>query len=226
MLPKQRQVYRLSFFYCRHFLPWLLHLNQIGGMIGMPTIAEIIAKVDELRPNRFSDTLKIGWCSDVDIAIRNDLIPVYTSHLISRVKDQTAYDLPEGVQFDDIVLVSVDGKQIDKIDIRSQNKLGFYYMDGKINFYPVPGQTDTAPGIKLIAKERLTPYTDTEQELIAPVPYSRIYEWYLFAMIKYFDDDIEGYNNDMQQFNTAWDEYAKYIQRGKPSSPLKSKNYM
>jgi hypothetical protein len=192
----------------------------------MPSIAEIIAKVDELRPNRFSDTLKIGWCSDVDIAIRNDLIPVYASHPISRVKDQAAYDLPEDVSFDDIVTVYVDEKPIAKIDIRSLNRQGYYYANDKINFYPVPGQTDTKAGITLIAKERLTPYTDTEQELIAPVPYSRIYEWYLFAMIKYFDDDIEGYNNDMQQFNAAWDEYAKYIQRGKPSSPLKSKNYM
>lgn len=116
----------------------------------MPNIREVILRVDELRPNRFSDTLKIGWCADVEMAVKNDLLP--------------------------------DAESID--------------------------------------------YQDAEQELLVPKPYARMYEWYLFAQISYHNDDIESYNNDMMQFNAAWEEYAKYLQRARPSGNLRTKNYM
>lgn len=193
----------------------------------MPTIREVITRVDELRPNRFGDNLKIDWCWDVDAAVRNDLIPEYTVYPIQRIADQGAYDLPEGVSFSDIILVYIEGRPIDKIDVRSQNKPGYFYADSKINLFPVPHQSDQASGeIRIVAKSQLKKYTDLDQKLLLPDSQLKIYQWYLLAQIAYFSDDIEGYNNDMMQFNTAWDDYAKQLQRNKPASPLKSKNYM
>lgn len=116
----------------------------------MPTIQEIITKVDELRPNRFSNDLKIGWCADVDIAVKNDLLP-----------------------------------GVEDID-----------------------------------------YTAADRELLVPKPYSRLYGYYLMAQISYHNDEMESYNNDMMQFNSAWDEYAKYLQRTRASDNLKIINYM
>jgi len=190
-------------------------------------IREVIQRVDELRPNRFGDKLKIDWCWDVDSAVRNDLIPEYTVHPIQRKAGQSAYNLPEDVSFSDIVLVYVEGKQIDKIDVRSLNRPGYFFADDKINFYPIPHQTDKEPGqIRIVARKPLEKYTTLDQELLLPDSQLKIYMWYLLAQIAYFNDDIDTYNNDMLQFNTAWDEYAKQLQRNRPANHLKSRNFM
>ena len=118
----------------------------------MPTMQEIITKADEFRPNRFSTNVKIGWCADVDRAMKNDLLP-----------------------------------------------------DADIN------DDD---------------YEDTQRELLAPQPYSEMYVYYLLAKISYHDDEIDSYNNNMLQYNTIWDEYARFLQRTRPGANLKIKNYM
>lgn len=41
------------------------------------TIAEIIARVDALKPNKFTEAQKIGWLSDCDSAIFKDIISTH-----------------------------------------------------------------------------------------------------------------------------------------------------
>ena len=41
------------------------------------TIAEIIAKVDAIKPNKFTEAQKIGWLSDCDSVIFKDVISTH-----------------------------------------------------------------------------------------------------------------------------------------------------
>lgn len=55
--------------------------------------------------------------------------------------------------------------------------------------------------------------TPTDTELIAPVPYSRIYEYYLKAQIDYARDELELYHNDLAQFEAALSDFRKHYNR-------------
>lgn len=61
--------------------------------------------------------------------------------------------------------------------------------------------------------------TDTVTELLAPQPYSRIYEFYVKANINYSRDELERYQNDLAQYKGAMDDFwVFYNQRHKPQS--------
>ena len=55
--------------------------------------------------------------------------------------------------------------------------------------------------------------TDANTELLVGHPYSDIYEYYLLAMIDFYNNEIGSYENDMIMFNNAYEEYGKYYQR-------------
>jgi len=55
--------------------------------------------------------------------------------------------------------------------------------------------------------------TPTDTELIAPLPYSRIYEFYLKAQIDYARDELELYHNDLAQYEAAMSDFRKHYNR-------------
>lgn len=64
-----------------------------------------------------------------------------------------------------------------------------------------------------------TANTDRGTELLAPVPYSRIYEYYVKAQINYARDELERYQNDLAQYMGAMEDFwIYYNQRHKPKS--------
>jgi hypothetical protein len=52
-----------------------------------------------------------------------------------------------------------------------------------------------------------------DTKLSVPLPYSRLYTWYLVAMIDLALCDYEAYQNDITVYNEAFDDYAKYYVR-------------
>lgn len=62
--------------------------------------------------------------------------------------------------------------------------------------------------------------TDRATELIAPLPYSRLYEYYVKAQINYQRDELERYQNDLVQYKGAMDDFwCYYNERHKPIMP-------
>lgn len=62
-------------------------------------------------------------------------------------------------------------------------------------------------------------HTDRATELLAPLPYSRIYEYYVKAQINYTRDELERYINDLEQYRGAMEDFwIYYNQRHKPQS--------
>ena len=52
-----------------------------------------------------------------------------------------------------------------------------------------------------------------EGELITPSPYHKVYLYWLLVQIDHANSDYDRYNNDLQMFNAAWEEYARFISR-------------
>ena len=64
--------------------------------------------------------------------------------------------------------------------------------------------------------EGVSPHTlfaDDEWTLTVPVPYDRLYVWYLCAMIDIAQGDMALYENDLAVYNAAFHDYAKWILR-------------
>ena len=58
------------------------------------------------------------------------------------------------------------------------------------------------------------PYTDTvtdlAKELLAPIPFDRLYEYYLEAQIDFANGEYDRYANTMQLYNETRDAYAAW----------------
>lgn len=55
------------------------------------TINDILTKVDDLKPNQYSDAIKIGWLNDVEGQIFNDIIK---THRLPDWEDIPEYYIP------------------------------------------------------------------------------------------------------------------------------------
>ena len=52
-----------------------------------------------------------------------------------------------------------------------------------------------------------------EGDLLTPSPYHKVYVYWLLVQIDLANSDYDRYNNDLQMFNSAWDEYGRYVSR-------------
>lgn len=57
---------------------------------------------------------------------------------------------------------------------------------------------------------------DTDRVLLAEEPHTAVYRWWLYAMIQYTSEDYAEYQNAMQLFNSAWEEYEGWYIRTHP----------
>lgn len=68
---------------------------------------------------------------------------------------------------------------------------------------------------------------NSDVELLVPLPYSVLYEYYLKAMIDYENKDFESYSTNTVLYNAAFSDYSKYYIRttAPTTTPLQIKNY-
>lgn len=52
---------------------------------------------------------------------------------------------------------------------------------------------------------------DTSRDLLAPVPYDRIYEEFLEAIIDKYNQDMDAYSMSSRTYNNTADELKKYV---------------
>jgi hypothetical protein len=191
----------------------------------MSTIQEIINRVDDIKINAYSETAKTAWINQVEGWVKDKVIKTFGYFEILRTKDQATYALPSGVSFANIVNAYMDKYPIQKLDVRSYEQRGYFLgSDGKLNIYPVPGQDDTTPGLRIIYKipHALYKYPDDKDaELLVPSPYDNIYENYVYAMIDWFNRDTNAYKNTYAMYNAAWGEFEKWYKQNNPLPPTK-----
>ena len=56
-------------------------------------------------------------------------------------------------------------------------------------------------------------FSDGALALTVPVPYDRLYVWYLCAMIDIAQGDMALYETDLAVYNAAFHDYAKWVLR-------------
>lgn len=69
---------------------------------------------------------------------------------------------------------------------------------------------------EVFKSEKTVPYVlpvDGEKELLVKHPHSDIYPLYIVAMIDFYNNDIDKYQNAMVIFNSKYDIFAKWYQR-------------
>jgi hypothetical protein len=59
--------------------------------------------------------------------------------------------------------------------------------------------------------------SDSGKDLLVKHPYMDLYEYYLEAMIDYYNKEISNYENSMAMFNNTYEEFSSYYKRVKDS---------
>ena len=54
---------------------------------------------------------------------------------------------------------------------------------------------------------------DEGGELMTPSPYHKVYVYWVLAQIDLANSEYDRYNNDLQLFNAAWQEFANHVSR-------------
>lgn len=54
---------------------------------------------------------------------------------------------------------------------------------------------------------------DEGGELMTPSPYHKVYVYWVLAQIDLANSEYDRYNNDLQLFNSSWQEFANYVSR-------------
>ena len=180
-------------------------------------ISEIIARVDGLKPNKYSAEIKLDWINRVDGMIWDDVYQYTDIAEIMRQQGVSAYDLPQNIKFEMVKKVYVDGRQIYIIENGDIETTGYYRgTDGKLNIYPVPAKDDdTTPGLKIVYRLPFTPHASADEEPFMQPPFDKAYDDYIAAMIDKYNLDMEGYNNNVNFYNAGIKEYIDWYNRHK-----------
>jgi hypothetical protein len=178
----------------------------------MDTCRRIIDRVNEIKPApTYSDTALLGWINEVDGAVWNEIYGYTIPLVVATVVAQTAYDVPVGYVFEDIIELNVDGVPYPRVS--KLGTTGFYRTStGKIGIYPAP----TAIGsMDVLMSAPYVPHT-IDLAVLAGSPFDKMYIHYLSAMIDFNRREYASYNNTLQLFNTAYEEYQAWITGKKP----------
>lgn len=77
-------------------------------------------------------------------------------------------------------------------------------------------ELDGKYSVELLKSEEPVSYKypqDAETELLAQHPYSNVYELYLIAMIDWHNREMNSYENDMEMFTQADNEFRAWYRR-------------
>lgn len=68
---------------------------------------------------------------------------------------------------------------------------------------------------------------DGDKELLVPEPYDELYDYYVQAMIDFYNKEINSYNNSMIMHNDALSKFSQYyIRHNQPPSYYNFNNIM
>ena len=72
---------------------------------------------------------------------------------------------------------------------------------------------DTHEGGENVVFNGYTDETPLTQKLLVEAPYDKLYLYWLESRIDYYDREQKSYNNSIDTFNTAYEEFWRYYNR-------------
>lgn len=170
----------------------------------MKTVSDIIEKVNLLRDNR---NIPIGemlqYINDLDCQLMAAVNPTYADSTVAVSDHIGSYDLPAGVESDDIHAVYVDGKRVLRRKSLHDALDGWYCQDGTL--YLSPADMGETAVVQYLAKT--VPHAleeiDDDEDLAVPEAFRELYVYHVLAQIASKENDANGYGNYKNDFNSC-----------------------
>jgi hypothetical protein len=175
--------------------------------------------------NPYEDAVLLKWINLVESNVYADNIKEYRVQNYARTLDVYQFDLPAGVDFNDVKSLRVNGVLYKKKDVRAyREKYSYWYEGGKLCIYPACSETDspTDPKIRLVYQNKPVTKlianiaTDT---LLINDRFIDIYDYYLMAKIAYLAGENADYQNHMNMFNSRVFDYEQWWDDNRPQNP-------
>ena len=154
-----------------------------------------------------------------------DVVKNYKVQKYARVSGEYQFDLPAGVEFEDVKSIRVCGIKYIKKDVREYNKpRSFWLEDGKLCIYPTPTETDepASPKVRLVylhkapAKTMANIETDT---LLLPERFIDVYDFFIMSKIAYLQKEYAEQQNHMVMYNAAVRRFEDWYSDHRPQNP-------
>ena len=160
------------------------------------TVEEVLAQVDELKPNQYSDMIKVDWLSRLDRKIWEEVI--------------TQYEIEEPI-------TEVEKtEETDDTDNANNMINGAMLLDDNVPDIPnIPDHDDEEIEEENKTFDVFNGYTveDMNTELLVCDSYADLYVDYVFAMIDYVNQELDRYSNSMMMFNEKYKDFKNYYNR-------------
>ena len=190
------------------------------------TVGEILALVDDARPNATSEYFKLQFLNEVEAEIFDHYIafkrgtethikPIHARAYLHKEKDELKGSaISEGRAESTVTIMGTDPYYIG-------NPLESRKTDGEAQNEAtrVMEETEENGEKKIISVDRgipvLLPYTpyDMDSVVLLDSRFSGIYIAYLKAKIDFLEDEIESYANDTQAYQAEKEAWLSYMNR-------------
>ena len=188
------------------------------------TIAELLAYVDEIKPNSFSNATKTIWINEAEGLVQTDVMLLASTEIITYVYSKVWTG--SGISFTDtetMVLPSASGMSAGgyitisglstysgnnkstaiKIVTVSADQKTLTFADGTFSSVGTAGDSGTAT----------VTFSGANTELLVYPPHDKLYRTYLLAMIDFANGEYTKYNNSIAMFNAQMSEYMEWYSR-------------
>ena len=180
------------------------------------TVGEILALVDDARPNATSEYFKLQFLNEVEAEIFDHYIafkrgteahikPIHARAYLHKEKDELKGDaVRDGMVESTVTIMGTDP----------------YYIGNPLESRMRDGEEIEVGGEKRLVRVRrgipvLLPYTpyDMDSVVLLDSRFSGIYIAYLKAKIDFLEDEIESYANDVQAYQAEKEAWLSYMNR-------------
>jgi hypothetical protein len=150
----------------------------------MPSINEVIERVNRARPDAIDDETKAAWLLELDGQLFQEVI------LRHRLTSGRGLHGPVGVC---PVCGVAEGLRWDRVmDSNSCADCGWNDLPEYPKSFPEDG----------------------DKPLLVGAPYDGLYDLYLMSKVDFYNREADNYNNSALAYNTALDEWKKAYHRG------------
>lgn len=191
------------------------------------TIKEIMAFVDDIKPNAFSGRQKTVWLNEVEGMVQTDVMLLAPSSVVTYTydadwsgtgvsfPDDATMVFPSAPRFHAGGRITITGLSVYADNNLTNVKIKSISVDGKKLFFEA-GTFDAWGETEETAMAKVNFDGSNTEPLVAP-PHHKIYYTYLMAMIDFANGEYSKYQNTMTLFNSFWGSFTKwYIDHYRP----------
>lgn len=176
-------------------------------------IKDLIQKIGRLYPHTFLEQDILDFINEVNDIIFSEVIENLNKVTLDLVEDKTDYEIPEGISPELVKLVKINDTKYIKTSITSRESLGFSLIGNTLSLNTKPSMSKLN-GLELIYRaipEHHLAENKDEDEILIPIQYSTLYEYYSYFKLSILNDEFGKANNYTILFNELLEDLRFYI---------------